>query len=243
MCRISEAFSHSNVYRRFRLLLREERRCLKACWPFSDRSSFQSAATTFQTGGDTALRAQFINNGKLLGTLDTNFRAINNNWPVFAFAQDLGSVNAESQPVIFSVGHIRDPVISYITANAVLQKRSLYFWSKFSNAAAVVGPKYHREMLSLAYEMQISSFLSDYSAALSRANTFDAKVVADSNKISSDYAAITSLSIRQAFGAIEITISKDSNGSFNANDIIVFMKGAVVKRRLRGVDCPVWANC
>jgi len=77
---------------------------------------------------------------------------------------------------------------------------------------------------------------------LSRANSFDAKLVADSNKVSSDYAAITTLSIRQAFAAIEITISKDNTGAYNANDILVFMKGAVLKRRMRGVDCPVWAN-
>ena len=145
---------------------------------------------------------------------------------MFAFAQDLGSVTAESQPVVFSIGHIRDPVINYITGNAVLQQRSLYFWSSFSSAAAVVRLNYCCGVLSLADNAQISSFLSDYSSALTRANTFDAKVMADSNKISSDYAAIVSLSIRQAFGAIEITISRDSNGAFDASDIVAFMKGA-----------------
>jgi len=117
-------------------------------------------------------------------------------------------------------------VINYITGNAVLQQRSLYFWSSFSSAAAVVRLNYCCGVLSLADNAQISSFLSDYSSALTRANTFDAKVMADSNKISSDYAAIVSLSIRQAFGAIEITISRDSNGAFDASDIVAFMKGA-----------------
>lgn len=72
---------------------------------------------------------------------------------------------------------------------------------------------------------QISSFLSDYSSALSRAKTFDAKVQADASAISSDYASIVALSIRQAFGATEITASRNSDGSINTSDILMFMKG------------------
>jgi hypothetical protein len=72
---------------------------------------------------------------------------------------------------------------------------------------------------------QISSFLGDYSNALIRAQAFDNQVASDANKISADYASIVALSIRQAIGAIEITLSKNSNGSFNTSDVIVFMKG------------------
>ena len=49
----------------------------------------QTAQTTFQTGEDTVVRAQFINNGVLLNTEDSNFRAINDDWPVFAVSKDL----------------------------------------------------------------------------------------------------------------------------------------------------------
>lgn len=49
----------------------------------------QGAGVTFQTGQDTLVRGQFINNGKLANTQDTNFRAINNDWPVFALSKDL----------------------------------------------------------------------------------------------------------------------------------------------------------
>lgn len=72
---------------------------------------------------------------------------------------------------------------------------------------------------------QISSFLGDFSGALTRSNTFDNQVNSDASKISADYASIVALSIRQALGATEITISKNSNGSFNTSDVVVFMKG------------------
>lgn len=73
-----------------------------------------------------------------MNTLDTNFRAIENDWPVFGLSHDLGTVTTATTPVIFSVGHIRDPAINYIVANDATQARNLYFWSKFSTPAALV---------------------------------------------------------------------------------------------------------
>jgi hypothetical protein len=67
--------------------------------------------------------------------------------------------------------------------------------------------------------------LNDYSGALDRANAFDNKINGDASKISSDYADVVAISVRQALGAIEITISKNGDGSFNTDDVIVFMKG------------------
>lgn len=67
-------------------------------------------------------------------------------------------------------------------------------------------------------------------AAVSRANAFDAKVHADASAISADYASIVALSVRQAFGATEITLSKNSDGSFNTSDIMMFMKGGQVMK-------------
>lgn len=85
------------------------------------------------------VRAQFINNSVLENTRDTNFRAISDDWPVFAFAHNLGTVSAtSSEPVVFSVGHVRDPVIEYIIANNALQDRSYLFWTQFTSVADVV---------------------------------------------------------------------------------------------------------
>lgn len=60
---------------------------------------------------------------------------------------------------------------------------------------------------------------------MTRATAFDAQVQGDAAKISNDYAAIAALSVRQAIGATEITVSKNSDGSFNTSDVMMFMKG------------------
>ncbi|KAH9482400.1 Glutaminase A [Psilocybe cubensis] len=192
----------------------------------NDLTASQAAGTTFQTGADVTVRAQFINNGKLSNTQDTNFRAISNNWPVFGLSRDLGTVSsAPTDPVVFSVGHIRDPAINYIVANNGRQARSLYFWSQFASPSAV-----------------ISSFLDDFKNALARAQAFDSKVNSDATKISADYASIVALSIRQALGAIEITVSKNSDGTFNTDDVLVFMKEISSDGNVNTVDVifPAW---
>lgn len=84
------------------------------------------------------VRKQFIVNGVLSNTEDTNFRAISNDWPVFAFARDLGDVTTASSPVVFSVGHFRDPAVQYIVANNQLQERSIYFLSAHATTADAV---------------------------------------------------------------------------------------------------------
>ena len=110
--------------------------------PLTDGSAYlasSSTGATYQTGQDTVVRQQFVNNGKLANTQDTNFRAVSNNWPVFGIAHDLGTVSSTaSSPAVFVVGHARDPAIQYITAGGVLQSRSSYFWSAYSSAAAAV---------------------------------------------------------------------------------------------------------
>ncbi|KAI0661062.1 DUF1793-domain-containing protein [Cubamyces menziesii] len=188
-------------------------------------STLNTAGATWQTGQDTVVRAQFINNGKLANTQDTAFRAVSDRWPVFAFAHDLGSVNGATAPVVFSVGHIRDPAIQYIVANNGRQNRSLFFWTRFSTVANA-----------------ISTFLNDYANALARANAFDAKVNADATRISSDYASIVALSVRQGFGATEITVSRTSSGGFNTSDILMFMKEISSDGNVNTVDVifPAW---
>ncbi|KAF8827268.1 hypothetical protein HHX47_DHR5000700 [Lentinula edodes] len=166
---------------------------------------------TYQTGSSTVVRSYFISNGKLANTRDTNYRAIDNDWPVFAFARSLGQITKDTpQYAVFSVGHVRDPVIKYIQNNGVtFEGRSYYFWSTYSTISGA-----------------ITAFLSDYSEALSRAKALDEKLQTAASSISSDYADIVALSMRQTFGATELTIS-GSPGAWNTDDVLMFIKGNV----------------
>ncbi|KAI0353583.1 DUF1793-domain-containing protein [Trametes cingulata] len=188
-------------------------------------STLKTNGTTFQTGQDIIVRAQFINQGVLLNAEDTKFRAVSADWPIFALAHDLGTVNSPSAPAVFSVGFERDPAIQYIVANSQLQQRSLAWRSRYSLTSEA-----------------ILTFLNDYENALARAKALDAQVNKDASKVSGDYASIVALSIRQAFGASEITLCKTSSGDFNTSDIMVFMKELSSDGNVNTVDVifPAW---
>ena len=70
--------------------------------------------------------------------------------------------------------------------------------------------------------------MNDFADATTRANEFDLKVFNDASAVSSDYASLVPLSIRQAFGATELTVSQDVDGSFNTGDVLMFMKGVFI---------------
>ncbi|TFK75792.1 DUF1793-domain-containing protein [Pluteus cervinus] len=180
---------------------------------------------TFQTGADQDVRNQFALNGRLANTQDTNFRAINNNWPVFALSKHLGTVGSSAVPTTFAIGHIRDPLIEYVVAGGTVEQRSSYFWSQLNSPASVID-----------YLFQV------YPASVKAADQFDAKIKADSLKISANYAAITTLSVRQAFGATEISIRKDSHGNYDTNSTLVFMKEISSDGNVNTVDVifPAW---
>jgi Domain of unknown function (DUF5127) len=74
----------------------------------------------------------------LLNTQDTNYRPVDDQWPVFAFAMDMGNFTGPTQPWVISVGHVREPAVQYIVAGNGRQDRSLYFWSAFATVAGAV---------------------------------------------------------------------------------------------------------
>ena len=161
----------------------------------------------------------------MANTADTYFRPISYSWPVFGFSHDLGTITATAtEPVVFVVGHVRDPAIQYVTKNNGRQERSILFWAKFRTVSNA-----------------ISTFIHDYANALARANTFDAKLKADASKISSDYADVVALSVRQALGSVEITVSK-KDGKYNEDDILTFMKEISSDGNVNTVDVifPAW---
>ena len=76
---------------------------------------------------------------------------------------------------------------------------------------------------------QLSNFLSDYPAALSRSQALDKNITQAAISVgNSDYADILALATRQAYSGIEITIARDDNGGVNASDVMAFYKVSAV---------------
>lgn len=140
---------------------------------------------TTQSGQDTVVRGQFVGSGVLANSNDANQpRAINDAYPVFAFAQSLGTVGTTpTQPFTILLGKVRDPAINFL-GNPV---RSLWtqYWPAYEN------------MLAFAY--------NDATDAVSRADATDTAITDAATKVGgADYAAVAALALRQAFAATEL---------------------------------------
>ncbi|KAK3937404.1 hypothetical protein QBC46DRAFT_416269 [Diplogelasinospora grovesii] len=141
---------------------------------------------TWQIGADTVVRGQFVTNKTLKNTKDTNFRAVNDNWPVFAFSHDLGTVGDTFVERVFSLGIVQDQVINFAGTNGLAAVPGL--WSSYysDDISAVV------------------AFYNDYPYAATHSANLDVQIKEDSlNAAGDDYATITTLTVRQTFGALQ----------------------------------------
>lgn len=84
--------AYHKVYRQTPLLLSETND--QAEWGNWYYVTDNVATLSYQSGADVDVRGQFINNGFLDDTSDTNYRAINDRYPVFGFAKDLGNITS-----------------------------------------------------------------------------------------------------------------------------------------------------
>ena len=86
-------------------------------------------------------RDHFTSFGQLDNTSDTNYRAISNGSPAFAFALDLGTINQTSNSLVFGIGLVRDPVLKYQTGTTNQSLKHL--WStRWSDVGAAVGDQF-----------------------------------------------------------------------------------------------------
>lgn len=183
---------------------------------------------TYQTGSDKIVRAKFIQTGVLDNIQDSHQpRPVEDGWPVFAFGVDLGNVTATpaNKPVLFSIGHTRDPVIQYIVKGNILSERAPYWKIRFNDVHSM-----------------IKFFLDDWVNAMGVAHTLDARVDTEAGKISKDYASLVKLSIRQAMATFELTLGKKPDGSVDKDDVLAFMKEISSNGNMNTVDVvfPAW---
>jgi hypothetical protein len=142
---------------------------------------------SYQSGPDTTVRSLAVSQGSLNNTMDTNMpRAINNQWPVFAFNYNLGNISGTpTAPFIFIIGHVRQPAVSYLGSQVPPLWQS--YWSNW------------QQMLGAAFNDATSL------AVLNRANTFDTSISKAAVAAGgAHYAALCALAARQAIAGTEL---------------------------------------
>ncbi|KAH6679358.1 hypothetical protein B0J14DRAFT_296214 [Halenospora varia] len=160
---------------------------------FASRPS-NSSTLSLQSGSRAAVRAQFARNGKLTDDVPSWISG-----SVIALSQDLGTVKAESS-VTLAIGYVRETAINYLGT-----PYTGYYRSQYTTIGSAV-----------------SHFLDDYSAAEKESQSMDAEIASKSIQASgTNYSAITTLSLRQAYGGIDLVIPLST---LNKDDIIMFIK-------------------
>lgn len=167
-----------------------------ALWGQAILASRPSSQTTLSasSGDPAAVRGQFSQGGDLSGQESA--------WGyhgVVALAHDLGSVTGISS-VTFAVGYEREEAINYL-------------------GEAYTG--YYRAHYQTTHDA-LSFFLDDYHDALLESLELDREMVAFATAAAgTKYADILALSTRQAYGGIDLTISKES---LDTDDPLAFIK-------------------
>src|SRR6266511_4029774 len=160
-----------------------------------------------------------------------------------SFAFDLGNVTSTAAPIVFALGLVRDPVLTYLREDNVVQNRSALWWLTWNSVESAVG-QLPFKLTGINSRFKMDNFLANYPTALSRAVTLDNTIMSDvakislSAKISATYKDLLALNLRQTLGAIELTTSKLSNGSWaGMDDLRVFMKDIGNSRCVLHMSC------
>lgn len=157
----------------------------QAAWGTTVWATPATSRLTYQSGQDIQVRAQFVDNGTLTNANDTNYRAINDDWPVFGFCADLGTLGGAAVTVPLSIGLVRTPAVSYLG-----QDLQPLWAAKFAD-----------------WQHMLGFFHSDLAAARRRARALDASVTADAVQAGGpSYAALCTLGLRQAYGGTELVV-------------------------------------
>lgn len=162
----------------------------QASWGSLVFAAPSGSGLSWQTGQDTVVRGGFASSGALPGTDDTaQPRAINDDWPVFALARNLGTVTSAGSALFrVSLGHVRTPAVSYLGTD--LDPWWTNYWGSWTD--------------------MLDWFDADYPSALDAANALDAKVRGDASAavgggtVGDRYAAVCALALRQAVAGTEL---------------------------------------
>ncbi|CAK7201673.1 hypothetical protein SEUCBS139899_004382 [Sporothrix eucalyptigena] len=157
-----------------------------------------NSGVTYRTGyPDTDTRTQFINNGRLDNQIDASYRAISDSWPVFAFAQDFGSVLTE-EDVVFTIGLAQEQVINF-QGNSTNPEALTALWSTVYSSA----------------EDCLAAFHNNWDVEMHDASILDSKIHNDAYDAGGqNYVSLTTLAVRQAFGSLQVAHGTRQNYIF-----------------------------
>ncbi|USW48528.1 hypothetical protein Slin15195_G018470 [Septoria linicola] len=204
--------AYHRVYRQQQLEFAQRNE--QAEWGYWYYATANTTKLTFQSGSDAAVRRNFMRGGNLPNTRDKRYRAINNAYPVFGYAVNVGQLGSTTQSTLFQLSLHQQNCVRFQGTKGGVQKLPCMWTNYFSTETAAV-----------------QYFYNDYNNAQSMATSFDQQVQSDSNAAGgADYAKLTSLAVRQAFGATEFvnTPAKpyvfmkeiSSDGNVNTVDVI-----------------------
>lgn len=207
----TDGVAYHKVYRQTQLAFSQNNE--QAEWGSWYWATDASNGMTHQSGTDVDVRGQFSSKGSLSNDKDTNYRAISDNWPVFGFSSDLGSVSSAPVNTLFSIGLAQEEAIQYEGSSSYSSIPSL--WKSYFDTELEALSFFH-------YDFEASNYLS---------SSFDSQVARDSIAVAGqDYLTLTSLSARQAFGATQLCGTDDnkllflkeisSDGNMNTVDVV-----------------------
>ncbi|KAK4951597.1 hypothetical protein LTR10_010574 [Elasticomyces elasticus] len=152
------------------------------------------STVTATVGGMDAVRAAFSANGSISEPWEWQYAS------VVAYSHDLGKLGDMKSNVTFAIGYWRQEAINYLGGD-----RTAYF-------TATCGDP----------QCGCTHVLHDYADADAEARKFDADVAAKATSVAgANYSDIITLSVRQAFGAMDLTISGDK---LDTKDPLAFVK-------------------
>lgn len=170
-----------------------------------------------ESGTSGQLRQRFARTGTLQNAVDSDFRPIMDEEPVFAFAKEFklasDAKTAKQDSVLFTLTHVQDPVTQYASARGLTFMRPLWKTWLPTDAALI---QFH---------------YSDFASANVLARNYSDQLYLDAYKSGShNYVDIVALSARQTLGATSFSGTKEnpllflkeisSNGNCQTVDVI-----------------------
>ncbi|OJJ51628.1 hypothetical protein ASPZODRAFT_88215 [Penicilliopsis zonata CBS 506.65] len=174
------------------------------------------ADVRYESGEASRVRQAFAKKGTVRNTVDSRFRPIRDQHPVFAFSKTFklgGNTSTKSDGVTFTIAHTQDPVVQYASARGLTMMRPLWK-SWFPDEQKLLAFHYH-----------------DFANANILASNYSEQLAQDAYLSGADdYVDIVAVSARQVLGATTFSGTPDdpilflkeisSNGNFQTIDVI-----------------------